>query len=405
MSDEEIGETPEEQPDDTESDPLEELRDGLQKPVEGDGEEVTLSPEELERIRRSMDRIRRGLNPKLNMGVADLLGKSSFLQNYSRLADLARMGIPQSTLDALTGKTDAILKSTLGRSFMPKIDVEPRWMKQINLINSDAYRMAGLGQSNLTRFNSILAGNAAFDVNARAADMLSRFAVEQTSFLKRMAPLLESVRKGLYPANLRDIEGITFEDVEEVVMLDGIGLYGIPRQEIAAALISAGTTAARRDILGRRWKAISADCREALSSCSSTTVAPYLDFAVAALDALDAGNTKAAQAMAASVLDTVVNSYFGKQRYDLTPNKKTTDASNYDDFTMLEFIAFAPLWKAYQQYRPENGDPIPRTFSRHASVHGVSSRQFSRRNAVQAVLFVSSLLLFLDEEASAVEAA
>jgi len=35
----------------------------------------------------------------------------------------------------------------------------------------------------------------------------------------------------------------------------------------------------------------------------------------------------------------------------------------------------------------------------------VSARQFSRRNAVQAVLFVSSLMVFLDEEASALEAA
>jgi len=63
------------------------------------------------------------------------------------------------------------------------------------------------------------------------------------------------------------------------------------------------------------------------------------------------------------------------------------------------------LWQAYQKYKTEDGDPIPTTFSRHASVHGVSAKQFSRRNAVQAVLFLSSLLVFLDEEASSVAAA
>jgi len=61
--------------------------------------------------------------------------------------------------------------------------------------------------------------------------------------------------------------------------------------------------------------------------------------------------------------------------------------------------------QAYQKYKTEDGDAIPTTFSRHATVHGVSQRQFPRRNAVQAVLFVSSLLVFLDEEASFAEAA
>jgi hypothetical protein len=137
----------------------------------------------------------------------------------------------------------------------------------------------------------------------------------------------------------------------------------------------------------------------------SATVAPYVSFVIAALDALDAENPKAAQPLAASVLDTVVNGYFGKERYKLTPNNKTMDTTEYEKFTLKEFIAFAPLWQTYQKYETADGDAIPSTFSRHATVHGVSQRQFSRRNAVQAVLFVSSLLLFLDEEASFVEAA
>jgi hypothetical protein len=198
---------------------------------------------------------------------------------------------------------------------------------------------------------------------------------------------------------------LEFEEVEAVVMLDGIALYGLPRQELAEKLIRAETTAARRAILGRRWRAVSADCRAAVDACNSSTVAPYVSFAVAALDALDGEHTEAAQALAASLLDTVVNGYFGKQRSGLTPNGKTTTPAEYEKFTLREFIVFAPLWQAYQKYKIEDGDPIPNTFSRHASVHGVSARQFSRRNAVQAVLFVSSLLLFLDEEASALEAA
>jgi hypothetical protein len=288
---------------------------------------------------------------------------------------------------------------------MPALSIEPSWMKQMKLINSDVYKLSGLGQSNLTALSSILTKNLDFGFENTAAKFAAQFATQQTSWLKTIGPLLEKLNTSFYPSNLQDIEDLEFEEVEAVVMLDGIALYGVPRQELAEKLIRAETTAARRAILGRRWKAISADCRAAVNACSSSTVAPYVSFAVAALDALDGEHTEAAQALAASLLDTVVNGYFGKQRFDLTPNRKTTTTAEYEKFTLREFIVFAPLWQAYQRYQIEDGDPIPNTFSRHASVHGVSARQFSRRNAVQALLFVSSLMVFLDEEASALEAA
>lgn len=247
--------------------------------------------------------------------------------------------------------------------------------------------------------------NADFGFNSAAAKIAAQFAAQQNSLLASIGPKLASFKFNIYPSNLRDIEGLVIEDVEAVVMLDGIALYGVPRREIAEKLVRAASTAARRDILGRRSKAIAADCRAALEGCNSSSVASYVSFALSALDALDAGNHQAAQALAASVLDTVVNGYFGKQRFSLTPNKKTTTSAEYDKFTVREFIAFAPLWQAYQKYKVEDGDPIPRTFSRHASVHGVSSRQFSKRNAIQGLLFVSSLLAFLDEQAVRLEAA
>jgi hypothetical protein len=57
-----------------------------------------------------------------------------------------------------------------------------------------------------------------------------------------------------YPPNLRSIEGLEFEEVEQVVMADGIALFGLPRASIAEALIRANGAQERRKILGRRWK-------------------------------------------------------------------------------------------------------------------------------------------------------
>ena len=275
----------------------------------------------------------------------------------------------------------------------------------MKLINSDIYRMSGLGQSNLTKFGSVLAKNVDFGFDKTAAKLVQQYAGEQNSWLKTIGSRLAKIKISFYPDNLEAIDDLAFEDVEAVVMLDGIALYGVPRTEIAEKLVRAETTAERRNVLGRRWKAIASDCRGSLGACTSTSVAAHVKFCLRAVDALEAGHVEAAQTLAASTLDTVVNGYFGKQRYHLTPNKKTTTASEYEKFTLREFIAFAPLWQAFQKYKTEEGDPIPHTFSRHASVHGVSAKQFSRRNAVQAVLFLSSLLVFLDEEASAMEAA
>lgn len=113
------------------------------------------------------------------------------------------------------------------------------------------------------------------------------------------------------------------------------------------------------------------------------------------------GHSSAAQALAGSLIDSLVTAYFGKDRYQYTPDKngkRTTKA--YDEFTVRQFVAFAPMWQAYQQFWVDDGDTVPTTFSRNATAHTVSSRQFNRRNTVQALLFATSLLYFFDEQAS-----
>ncbi|MEJ5943849.1 hypothetical protein WDZ17_00885 [Pseudokineococcus basanitobsidens] len=226
------------------------------------------------------------------------------------------------------------------------------------------------------------------------------FAEQQSAIIENLAPALATLRGGFYPPNLRAIDDLDFKDVQSVVMIDGIALYGLPRSTTAEVLIRAGSRSKRRNILGRRWKTIIGDCREVVRGCSSEVVAPYVPFALAAVDALDAGHTAAAQALAGSLVDTVVSNYFGNARTKYTPHpqgKRTTDA--YDEFTVREYIAFAPMWQTYQQFYVKDGGKVPGTFSRHATAHAVSVRQYSKRNAVQAIMFACSLLYRLDEEA------
>ncbi|USX47735.1 hypothetical protein [Dietzia kunjamensis] len=230
------------------------------------------------------------------------------------------------------------------------------------------------------------------------AKINTTFAAQQTTLFKNIGSAIESMRTGFYPSNLRSIEGLDFEDVDAVVMTDGIPLYGLPRTTTAEALIRAENTSKRREILDWRWETISADCRETVLSCSSKSVAPYALFAVSALDALDAGHTDAAQALAGSLVDTIVTGHFGSDRYKYTPNKNTKTTDAYDEFTVREYIAFAPMWQTYQPFFVSNGDKVPIQFSRHATVHAVSKHQYNRPNAVQALMFVCSLLYRINEE-------
>lgn len=272
----------------------------------------------------------------------------------------------------------------------PMLDAQERWQKQFADIR-------------LPNINSELFKTPPINVDFNAFTAAARIAEQQTNWLKNLNAAIAAMRADFYPPNLRAIVGLELEEVDQVVMEDGIPLYGVPRTEIAERLVRAENMSERREIIGRRWKAISVDCRTAVGSCTSEAVLPYVGFATAALEALDSDHTACAQAMAGSLVDTIVNGYFGKQRYKYTPNKQTTTNDAYNEFTIREFIAFAPIWRTYQQFLAANGDKIPTTFSRHATAHAVSTRQYSKRNTVQGLMLVCSLLFRLDEEAQAVE--
>ncbi|SIK89422.1 Uncharacterised protein [Mycobacteroides abscessus subsp. bolletii] len=341
-------------------------------------DDLILDPGTRERLRSALAGWR-GPSILYSNALADVVAKTAKLTSFS---------LPQSVLNRAS-----ILSGIEAHRLKLMEAVKPTRDIQIGLSAQLADRQAHFAKlsANLTKTIDI-------GISDSVARVAKQFAAEQASWLKTLGPTLERMTRGLYPPNLREIEDLEFGDVERVVMDDGIALYGVPRTPIAKALINADTAARRRDTLGRRWSEVSADCRKAVERLASDVVAPYAPFALAALDALDNSHTEAAQALTGSLVDNLLTRYFGEDRKNYVPDrngKRTTKA--YDEFTVHQFIVFAPMWRAYQQYH--NGDPVPSTFSRHATAHTVSPRQFNRRNAVQGLLFATSLLLFFDEQA------
>ncbi|GLH99920.1 hypothetical protein [Phytohabitans aurantiacus] len=321
---------------------------------------IELTPEQTETLRSSIASIQRSLAPQIKLPTFTL-PESAF-----------------KNVIAISGIVEA-QQALMADAIRPILDAQAAWRNQIS---------GGIAES-----------------LASASKITSMLAEQQSAWLRSLGPTIAAMRAAFYPPNLRAIQGLKFAEVNTVVMVDGIPLYGLPRTATADALIRADGASERRRILGRRWRTISADCRTVVMGCESQAVAPYVPFAVAALEALDEGHTAAAQALAGSLVDAILNAYFGKDRYKYTPDrngKRTKDA--YDEFSIRQFTAFAPMWQAYQQFFVTDGDKVPTTFSRNATAHTVSPRQFNRRNAVQGLMLACSLLYRLDEEAASVEA-
>jgi len=113
------------------------------------------------------------------------------------------------------------------------------------------------------------------------------------------------------PPNLRSAhEQIEANDVREFVTEEGIPLYLIPGAAIGVELLAAGGHAARRTVLGRRYEAILNDCEGVLQSCDNPVWADQVPFLLDGIGCARAGFTRPAQALFASVLETLVNRYF-----------------------------------------------------------------------------------------------
>lgn len=369
-------------------------------PDEPDDDLPELTPAQREKLRKSMEDLSQAIAP-IDFGIQNIVGPA-----LSKLAaDMVK--IPTFTLPESTLKNIAAISGIAGQhskiveAFNPNPGEQAGWQKQLSFIDSDFFKAHAATQSQFAKLAAQVTKSIDFGLSDTFAKIAQQVAASQSAWLKNIRPSLFKLTDGFYPPNIRGIEGLRFMEVEEVVMADGIALYNVPRRSIAEALIHADTAAKRREILGRRRKAISTDCRGVAEGCQTKAVTPYASVALHALDALDAGHYAAAQALTGSLLDSIVNTYFGGQRHLYTPDKhgKRTNAA-YDQFGAHEFIAFAPVWQAWQKFFPNDGKPIPHTFSRNATAHTVSTRQYSRRNATQSLMIVAGILAFLEEHAA-----
>ena len=356
---------------------------------------VELTPDEREGLEATMKDLGRVVAPQLDFKSPQIEWLNKLAADMTKLPSLS---VPKSARKNIS--VFASQRSKLLDAFRPAMASQKALKRQFTVIDSDIFKRTALAQLNLDAITAYLTKNVDFGSSGGFTKLARQVATQQSAWLKTIRPAFESPKFSFYPPNLRQIAGLRWVEVESVVMVDGIALYGVPRSSIAEALIRADSAAKRRGILGNRWKTISGDCRVAIAGCRTGAAESYIPMALAALDALDDGHEAAAQALAGALLDSMVNSYFGQLRHLYTPDKKGKRTNGaYDEFSAHEYIALAPIWQAWQKFFPDEGLPVPHTFSRNATAHTVSEKQYTRRNAVQSLMIVSGLICFFDREA------
>ncbi len=233
---------------------------------------------------------------------------------------------------------------------------------------------------------------------ARAAleQMQPAFEAAQRA-LAQLPDLRTTVAEGLrraYPPNW-DPDNVRLRLVRAIVGDDGIPIAWVPRGAIVTELMAANSRAERIEILNSHSADILGDCTECLDACSASELADAAAMAKRALDACGAGHYEAGQALAVVVAERIITDHLaggpGRGSYE----RAKEEAEFSGDIMLAELrrtVAVAPVVRFYARWFPWDGEPPPPELSRHVSVHHADSQQYSRSNALLALMLLVSLL-------------
>lgn len=201
-----------------------------------------------------------------------------------------------------------------------------------------------------------------------------------------------------YPPNVADLPELRIGAIMALAE-EGITVWTVPQPAVAARLLRATSSADRRRVLGDAAPAILEDCAREAAKATGGAFPDLARLLEQSIRAVQGGHTAAGQALAASVLDTLLQVAFEKhQRVRLTrhargnPNADVMD--HYEELTIGAAMVLRPIWWAYRPQETAELRAQSVTFARHGTAHHIRGRQVSRRNAIQAVMLTTALLAY-----------
>lgn len=172
-------------------------------------------------------------------------------------------------------------------------------------------------------------------------------------------------------------------------------MYLVPRAQTAVRLLRAPDRPARRQILNECHDSLVDDCEAVLEQVEHSHVETEVEFALNGVATLRDGHTRAAQALFTLILDTLISRIYPERKVRTKITNRKPDAAvpeTINGMGFREVAVWLPVWNAHGQFWPNKGIPVPWAYSRHATVHKVSRKQYSQRNTIQALMLVTSLI-------------
>lgn len=201
--------------------------------------------------------------------------------------------------------------------------------------------------------------------------------------------LLAEKLASLHPSNWST--EIDLEKAMEVINESGIPLIWVPRSEIVEVIVAESTDEGRCEVLLKNSALILKDIHACVSGVSPV---PKLRDQVLLIQqaaaAFEAGHSHSAQALATVAFDSLVLSFIGRHNQVELQLQPVTEEVLAAEFVRV--AALSPILVAFSRYQPQNGDPIPTRYNRHATVHSGSAIQFTQVNALIALMLAASTL-------------
>lgn len=234
--------------------------------------------------------------------------------------------------------------------------------------------------------------------------VLANLPTGNTGF-KPWVDLLRQYPRSNYPSNIKAAAAeVRFSRIYEIEYDDGIALFDVLRASLVSRLIKADTTRKRRAILSQAYDQILFDCKAYVNKAVDNSFSRkkqgevwLASLVLEAISVLEKRNFAAGQSLLCVILGNLLAEHLGFPWRDYinykNKVKKTSPLKIREEQDFRTVLAFLPVFSAWQHFDGVS-DSSPVEFSRHAIMHRPAKRQFSKTNASQGLLCVTSLMAY-----------
>jgi hypothetical protein len=206
-----------------------------------------------------------------------------------------------------------------------------------------------------------------------------------------------------------DIEFPSIEELEELQLNQGLPLAWLPPNGVLRTLLALKTSDERSRLIEAESASILDACAAELARLNAGLTLEWRLSASEAVETMYAGQWRAGQALAAIAMDTGVEEFVIKGGYEHAvaqlesgkPSPPGTLPTSFPTWRDIDYprvlLVMYGIWGSYKKFWVKRGEDVPAQFSRHGTVHSMSPRQYTKANALIAVMHLVGLLCVLDE--------